>query len=244
MGMPSSADPSERRRSRTLSPRVLFVEDEPSLSLTLSDRLKAEGYGVEPFDNGEAALARAEEAPFDVAILDVMLPGIDGFEVCRRLRARGIGFPVIMLTARSQVVDKVVGLKLGADDYLTKPFEMIELLARLEALLRRSATGNVGEGQSAFGDLRVDSRRAEVTRNGEPVPLSAMEYRLLLCFLSHRGETLSREKLLEEVWDYDASVFTRTVDVHVASLRQKIEPNPSHPRFIVTVHRLGYRFDG
>jgi two-component system alkaline phosphatase synthesis response regulator PhoP len=204
----------------------------------------AEGYHVEARGDGESALSLASDHPFDVAILDVMLPGMDGFAVCHELRRRGLAFPVLMLTARSQVVDKVIGLKLGADDYVTKPFEMIELLARLEALLRRGVSGSTAADVFVFGDVRADFRRAEVTRGGEPVSLSSMELRLLRFLIEHRGEMLSRDRLLDEVWGYDATPVSRTVDVHVASLRAKVEPNPSHPVFIVTVHRLGYRFDG
>ncbi|MCP4895613.1 MAG: response regulator transcription factor [bacterium] len=227
-----------------VSSHLLLVEDEESLALTLSDRLEAEGYVVEHCIDGESALTLLESQPIDVMILDLMLPGIDGFEVCRELRQRGLRLPVLMLTARSEVVDKVVGLKLGADDYLTKPFEMAELLARLEALLRRTTKGQTGSQLYDFGDLRVDFRRAEITREGEPVSLSSMEFRLLQEFIEHRGEVLSREHLLDEVWGYEATPYSRTVDVHVASLRQKLEPTPSHPRFIITVHRRGYRFDG
>ena len=235
----------EGPRSRRISPRLLVVEDEPSLALTLADRLLAEGYSVEVCGDGECALETARKSPFELVILDVMLPGIDGFEVCRELRRAGAQIPVLMLTARSEVVDKVVGLKLGADDYLTKPFEMAELLARVEALLRRAGTqGSASPDTYHFGNVRVDFRAAEVTRGGESASLSAMEFRLLRCFIEHRGEVLSRDQLLDEVWGYEASPFSRTVDVHVASLRQKVEPNPSRPQYIVTVHRLGYRFDG
>jgi two-component system, OmpR family, alkaline phosphatase synthesis response regulator PhoP len=227
-----------------VAPRVLLVEDEASLVLTLSDRLEAEGYRVEARSDAESALLLAAERPFDLAILDVMLPRMDGFTLCRELRHRGLSFPVLMLTARSEVVDKVVGLKLGADDYLTKPFEMVELLARLEALLRRHGPGSPAADVFVFGDVRADFRRAEVTRSGEPVPLSSLEMRLLRYLIEHRGEVVSRERLLDEVWGYDATPVSRTVDVHVAGLRAKLEPNPSHPEFIVTVHRLGYRFDG
>jgi two-component system alkaline phosphatase synthesis response regulator PhoP len=233
-----------RRPPSAVAPRVLLVEDEESLVLTLSDRLEAEGYRVEAHGSGESALEAAAKAPFDVAILDVMLPGMDGFEVCRTLRSRGQNLPVLMLTARTQVVDKVVGLRLGADDYLTKPFEMIELLARLEAILRRSDSGIPEADVFVFGDVRADFRRAEVTRAGATIPLSSMELRLLKYFAAHRGELLSRDRLLDEVWGYDATPVSRTVDVHVASLRSKVEPRPSHPVHIVTVHRLGYRFDG
>jgi len=227
-----------------ISPHLLLVEDEASLALTLSDRLEAEGYVVEHCSDGESALTLLDTRSIDVMILDLMLPGIDGFEVCRELRQRGLRLPVLMLTARSEVVDKVVGLKLGADDYLTKPFEMAELLARLEALLRRSTTGATGVQVYEFGDIRVDFRRAEITRAGDQALLSSMEFRLLQEFIEHRGEILSRDYLLDEVWGYESTPFSRTVDVHVASLRQKLEPTPSHPRFIMTVHRRGYRFDG
>lgn len=224
--------------------RVLIVEDEPSLALTLRDRLVASGYAVETCRDGESALAHAESSPFDLAILDIMLPGMDGLDVCRELRRRSIDVPILMLTAKSQVVDKVIGLKLGADDYLTKPFDMMELLARVEVLLRRSRSSiQAAEGVACFGDVRIDFRRAEATRNGEPIALSAMELRLLRYFVEHRGIVISRDKLLDEVWGYESTPFSRTVDVHVASLRQKIEPNPSKPRYVITVHRFGYRFD-
>ena len=224
---------------------MLLVEDEPGLVLTLTDRLSAEGYRVEAVGNGNAALERGTGEAFDIILLDVMLPGRDGFEVCRDLRARGFQVPILMLTARGQVVDRVVGLKLGADDYVTKPFEMMELLARVEALLRRSrATVSPSAGTYAFGDVRVDFRRAEVTRKGEPVALSGLEFKLLNYFIQHRGAALSRDELLDRVWGYDATPTTRTVDVHVASLRQKLEENPSRPEHIVTVHRLGYKFVG
>ena len=229
----------------TAGPRILLVEDEPSLVVTLTDRLEAEGYRVETSGDGEEALARATAGAFDLVILDVMLPGRNGFDVCRDLRQRGLQVPILMLTARAQVVDRVVGLKLGADDYLTKPFEMLELLARVEALLRRARTPIAPSvGAYAFGDVQVDFRRAEVSRGGQALALSALEYKLLRYFVENRGQVLSREELLDRVWGYDAAAQTRTVDVHVASLRQKVEPNPSRPQHIVTVHRLGYKFAG
>lgn len=224
--------------------RILLVEDEPSLVLTVSDRLLSEGYRIETAGDGDAALERALAEPFDLIVLDVMLPGRDGFEVCRELRSRGSQVPVLMLTARSQVVDRVVGLKLGADDYLTKPFEMIELLARVEALLRRSRAPATPAGTYTFGDVRVDFRRAEVFRNGAAVPVSALEFKLLAYFIENRGALLTRDELLDKVWGYDAMPVTRTVDVHVGSLRQKLERNPAHPEHILTVHRRGYRFAG
>jgi two-component system alkaline phosphatase synthesis response regulator PhoP len=226
-------------------PRVLLVEDEPSLVLTLVDRLKSEGYEVESAADGETGLRRALDGPFDLILLDVALPGIGGFDVLRDLRRRRVETPVVMLTARGQVVDRVLGLKLGADDYLPKPFDMMELLARMEAVLRRKAGPVLGKtGTYSFGDIRLDFRRAEVTRAGDPITLSSLEFKLLSYFVEHRGALLSRSELLEKVWGYPAVLQTRTVDVHVASLRQKIEPHPAKPVYIVTVHRMGYRFQG
>ena len=225
--------------------RILLVEDEPGLVLTLTDRLEAEGYHVDSAIDGETAIARASAEPFDVILLDVMLPRRDGFDVCRTVRQRGVTAPILMLTARGQVVDRVVGLKLGADDYLTKPFEMAELLARIEALLRRAPqAAAVAAEQYRFGDVTLDFRRTEVLKAGEPVELSALEFKLLRYFVEHRGATLSRDELLNEVWGYDAMPSTRTVDVHVAWLRQKLEPNPRIPQYILTIHGLGYKFAG
>ncbi len=224
--------------------RLLLIEDEPGLVLTLRDRLTREGYAFESCADGESGLERAAREPFDLVLLDVMLPRLNGFDVLRELRKRGVDTPVIMLTAKGQVVDKVVGLKLGADDYVTKPFEMVELLARIEAKLRRApAIAHRSEGYH-FDDVRVDFRRAEVTKAGEPLDLSAREFQLLKYFIEHRGATLTREELLNEVWGYNAMPSTRTVDVHVAWLRQKIEPNPRHPQYILTVHGMGYKFAG
>jgi two-component system alkaline phosphatase synthesis response regulator PhoP len=225
--------------------RILLVEDEQSLVLTLRDRLLSEGYEVEHAADGEQALAAALGSSFDLILLDVVLPRRDGFEVCRELRARGVEIPIVMLTARGQVVDRVVGLKLGADDYVTKPFEMAELLARLEALFRRTRAQTASPaGTYVFGDVRVDFRRAEVFRSGAPVPLSALEFKLLAYFVQNRGALLTRDLLLDKVWGYDATPATRTVDVHVAALRQRLEPNPSRPIYLLTVHRRGYRFVG
>ena len=225
--------------------RVLLVEDEPGLQLTLSDRLAAEGYQVESAADGDTAIRRATGEPFDIIVLDVMLPGPDGFEVARTIRQRGVMTPILMLTARTLVVDRVVGLKLGADDYLTKPFDTLELLARLEALLRRAPpVSGAALERYQFGDVLVDARRAEVSRNGTMLDLSAKEFQLLRYFIEHRGATLSRDELLQDVWGYTAMPSTRTVDVHVAWLRQKLEPNPRVPRYILTVHGLGYKFAG
>jgi two-component system, OmpR family, alkaline phosphatase synthesis response regulator PhoP len=235
-----------------MSQRILLVEDEPGLLMTLTDRLLSEGFAVETATDGEAGLARALAETFDLIILDVGLPRKNGFDVCRDLRQRGARVPVIMLTARGQVVDKVVGLKIGADDYVTKPFEMMELLARIEALLRRvpQSSGAMAGGAAAatdvyqFGVIHADFRRAEVTREGTPLELSAREFKLLRYLVEHRGATISRDELLNEVWGYNAMPSTRTVDVHIAWLRQKLEPNPHYPQFILTVHGLGYKFVG
>lgn len=225
--------------------RLLLVEDEAGLRLTLSDRLSSEGYTVATACDGEAGLAEAVTGGYDLIVLDVMLPRINGLDVCREVRQRGVNTPILMLTARGQVVDKVVGLKLGADDYLTKPFETIELMARLEALLRRApSSAEPGGDVYRFGTVSVDFRKMEVVRAGSPVDLSAREFKLLRHFIAHRGATLSRDALLADVWGYDEMPLTRTVDVHVAGLRQKIEPNPRVPEHLLTIHGLGYKFVG
>jgi len=225
--------------------RILLIEDEPGLVLTLTDRLEREGYAVESATDGDTGLARASSGAFDLIILDLMLPRRSGLDVCRQLRQSGVETPILMLTARSQVVDKVVGLQLGGDDYLTKPFDMMELLARVEALLRRAARGPAAAGAvHSFGPVRVDFRSAEVTRDGQPVVLSAREFQLLRYLIENRGRVVSREELLKDVWGYHALPSTRTVDVHMAWLRQKLEANPKHPEFILTLRGLGYKFAG
>lgn len=226
-----------------MSHRILLVEDEPGLRMTLGDRLRNEGYAVETAADGEEGLNRAAGEHFDLIILDVMLPRKSGFDVCRDLRQRGVYTPVLMLTALGQTGDKVLGLKIGADDYLTKPFDMLELLARLEALLRRAPSPQLAAVHE-FGAIRMDFRKAEVLRDGKPVTLSAKEFQLLRYFIEHRGETLTREELLTKVWGYGAAPSTRTVDVHVAWLRQKLEQDPKRPQLILTVHGLGYKFAG
>ena len=229
---------------------ILIVEDERGLVITLRDRLTREGYAVETAAEPETALALVAERRFDLVLLDLMLRGGSGLDVCNQMRARGSKTPVIMLTARSTVTDKVVGLKMGADDYLTKPFEMAELLARIEVQLRRRAAAGAGPspppaaGVVRFGSVEVDLRAAEVRRAGTLVPLSAKEFHLLRYFLDHPGATIGRDELLDAVWRYDSMPNTRTVDVHVAALRRKLEGNPRAPDHIVTVHGLGYKFVG
>jgi two-component system alkaline phosphatase synthesis response regulator PhoP len=224
--------------------KILLVEDEPGLILTLTDRFKSEGYDVVSAADGDAALKIATAEKFDLIVLDVMLPKKNGYDVCRDLRQQGNSTPILMLTAKGETIDKVLGLKLGADDYLTKPFEVIELLARIEALMRRSpATANGrGDASFAFGDVSIDFKRAEVLRAAAPLDLSAMEFKLLQFLIENRGTVHSRDALLDAVWGYDAMPTTRTVDVHIAWLRQKLEPNPKHPQYIQTVHGLGYKF--
>jgi len=219
------------------------VEDESTLAMALCDRLESEGYKVGQADSGEVALEKAAGESFDLVLLDIMLPGVDGFEVCRQLREKRLDVPILMLTARTPVLDKVVGFKLGADDYVTKPFDFAELLVRVEALLRRSRSETAPpKGAFQFGTIQVNLRQAEVIRDGRLLALSAREFKLLRYFIEHRGATISREELLHRVWEYDTLSCTRTVDIHVAWLRQKLEENPKFPQWIRTVRGLGYKF--
>ena len=222
---------------------VLFVEDEEALRMTVGDRLRNEGYAVECAADGDDGFEKATQIPFDLIILDVMLPRKSGFDVCRDIRQAGLITPILMLTARGQTSDKVNGLKIGADDYVTKPFNMLELMARVEALLRRAPSRPAAQaGTFHFGSIQVDLVGTEATRDGEVLNLSAREFQLLRYFIEHRGATLSRDELLKQVWGYSADMYTRTVDVHVASLRQKLEEDPKQPKFILTVQGLGYKF--
>ena len=228
-----------------MNARILIIEDEVGVATTLKDRFQKEGYTVTTARDGNAGMDLALGEAFDLIILDLMLPGQDGLAICENLRRLGSNTPILMLTARRQTKDKIIGLRAGADDYLTKPFKMAELLARTDALLRRADPGRFpGVVRYEFGDVQIDVRRAEVTRGGQPVILSAKEFQLLKYFVQHRGATLSREELLREVWAYRRPTLTRTVDVHVAFLRQKIEADPQNPRFFLTVVGLGYKFVG
>jgi two-component system, OmpR family, alkaline phosphatase synthesis response regulator PhoP len=226
-----------------MSLRILLVEDEPGLSMTISDLLREEGYDVDTAPDGPRGLDKALRGGFDLLILDVMLPGKSGFEVCREIRQRGSDVAVLMLTAKTQVVDRVVGLKLGADDYLTKPFDPAELLARVEALLRRVTKENRPPVATfAFDGVDVNFESGEVRRHGETIALTSKELQLLRYLVEHRGNVVSRDELLQRVWEYQSEVNSRTVDVHVAWLRQKLEANPGHPKHIHTVRGVGYRF--
>lgn len=232
-----------------MNEHILFVEDEEELCLTLGDRLRSEGYVVDVASDGKAGLERIMTGPFDLIILDVMLPYRNGFDLCTDIRRAGLATPILLLTARGQTAEKVVGLKLGADDYVTKPFDTFELVARIEALLRRapvrtkSAEGG-SPGRHEFGAIVLDARKATVTRHDEPVNLTAREF-CLLCYLAeHRGEALSRDELLRDVWGHQAGTYTRTVDMHVSSLRQKLERVPQKPELLLTVPGIGYKLVG
>jgi len=222
--------------------RILVVEDEPSIAFGLQLDLKSEGYDVEIESDGESALQRARKEAFDLILLDVMLPRKDGFEVCRELRRGGSKTPVIMLTAKAQEAEKVLGLEIGADDYVTKPFSPRELRARVKAALRRTAEDDLPIYR--FGDAEVDFGRCELRRAGKPVEMTALEFKLLAAFVRNGGKVLSRDQLLDLVWGHGTFVTDRVVDNHVVSLRKKVEPEPSEPRYIVSVRGLGYRFDG
>jgi len=223
--------------------RILLVDDEAGLRRTLSDRLRKEGYGVDTAANGLIASDMARKSDYDLIILDLNLPAKNGLEVCQDLRREGKHVAVLMLTARDAVADKITGLKLGADDYMTKPFESAELMARIEALLRRTKAADAGPEQYVFGDVCVRPRAGQVLRGGRPVRLSAQEFKLLCHFVRHPDVVFSRDELLDAVWGSQATPETRTVDVHVSWLRQKLEPDPHTPIFIVTVYGLGYRFE-
>ena len=222
--------------------RLLVVEDEPEMQFLLTENLEIEGYEVATVDTGERALEEIGERSVDLMILDLMLPGMSGFAVCREVRARGLRLPILVLTARSAESDRVVGLDLGADDYVTKPFGLQELLARVRAQLRRGEAGRDGVAKSfLLGDVRVDLQRRILSREGRPIEVSTREFELLRYFLAHRGEVVSREQLLRDVWGYNQVAVTRTVDTFVSKLRGHIERTPHDPRILVTVHGSGYR---
>ena len=225
--------------------KVLIVEDDHAMAVALRDGFEYEGYAVQVARDGADGLKLATERELDLIVLDVMLPKMSGFDVCKQLRSSGKETPIIMLTARGQEIDKVVGLKIGADDYVTKPFSFMELMARVEALMRRShRKPETTTDEFSFGDVAVNFKRFEVTKAGAPIEMSPREFNILKYFIEHRGEVITRDQLLDSVWGYGSFPLTRTVDMHIAKLRQKIEDVPSDPRYIITVHRVGYKFTG
>ncbi len=224
--------------------KILIVEDEPNMVAGLRDNFEFEGYQVISAYDGAEGLERALSDSPDLVVLDVMMPKMSGLDVCKQLKAKRPSLPIIMLTARGQEVDKVVGLELGADDYVTKPFSIRELTARIKAVLRRARTVPHEKDRHAFADVEVDIKSCQVLRKGKPVEFSAKEFELLKYFVCHSGETLTRDHLLEHVWGYDHYPTTRTVDAHLVRLRQKLEANPEEPKFFLTVHGVGYKFVG
>ena len=222
---------------------ILLVEDQESLRTTLGDRLRSEGYVVDTAVDGLEGFDKATNLPFDLIILDLMLPRRSGLDVCRDIRKAGMATPILMLTVRNETADKVVGLKIGADDYVTKPFEAAELMARVEVLLRRVSV-QPEQGFYHFGSLSIDVRQAQVTRAGKPVYLTAKEFQLLRYLVQRVGSTVPRDELLRSVWGYDSHTYTRTVDTHVGSLRRKLEEDPKRPELIISVSGVGYKFVG
>src|SRR5262245_49038891 len=222
--------------------KVLIVEDDEAMSVALRDGFIYEGFTVLEAADGEAALQLAAKHTPELILLDVMLPRLSGLDVCKKIRADGSRVPIIMLTARGQEIDKVLGLKLGADDYITKPFSFMELMARVEALLRRAHRHSETPEEFRFGSITINFKRFEVIKAGAPVEVSPREFNILKYFIEHRGEVVTRDQLLDSVWGYGSFPLTRTVDMHIAKLRQKIEDTPTDPRHIVTVHRVGYKF--
>lgn len=238
------ADTRTNTADERATAKILIVEDEPNMVAGLRDNFEFEGYTVITARDGVEGLQRALDESPDLVVLDVMMPRMSGLEVCKQLRAKRGSIPIIMLTARGQEVDKVVGLELGADDYVTKPFSIRELLARVKAVLRRTAVVPKDMDQHAFADIEVDLKRCRVLKSGKAIEVSSKEFELLKYFICHSGEILSRDRLLEEVWGYDNYPTTRTVDTHLVRLRQKLEPDPEQPQYFLTVHGTGYRFVG
>jgi DNA-binding response OmpR family regulator len=223
--------------------RILIGEDDPAIAIALEDDLRLEGYSVEVVHDGETASRRARESSFDLILLDLMLPKKDGFEVCREVRRAGVASKILMLTARTEDTDKVLGLDLGADDYVTKPYSPKELRARIRALLRRDLAGQSGARIIRFGNCEVDLDRAELRRSGKPVPVTPLEFKLLALFAGRPGRVLTRRLLIDEVWGKETAITERVVDNQIANLRRKIEPPAAEPRYLKSVRGIGYRFD-
>ena len=223
-------------------PKILIVEDDRDIAFGLEEDLSRHGHQVETVGDGEQAVRRGREGSWDLIILDLMLPRKDGFEVCRELRQAGFKTPIIMLTAKTHEAEKILGLELGADDYVTKPFSPRELRARIQAVLRRTAEESLGTYR--FGDCEVDFDRGEVRRSGVPINISALEFRILTTFVRHRGRVLGREQLIDAAWGPETIITDRVVDTHILNLRKKIEPLPAKPRYIRGVRGMGYRFEG
>ena len=221
--------------------KILLIEDEPSVLIAVRDSIESEGYAVRTATDGREGLRLAAENEFDLVVLDLMLPGMSGLEICQRLRDAEIETPIIMLTARATSADAAFGLKLGADDYIAKPFDVGELLARIAAVLRRANKKKSEERIIKIGETVLDLRRLRAERNGESLEISPREFQILELLIANRGETVTREQLLHHIWGANASLYTRTVDAHIARLRHKLEMNAANPQYIITVHRIGYR---
>jgi DNA-binding response OmpR family regulator len=230
--------------SKTPTGRVLIVEDDEATAFALRDGFEYEGYAVTVATDGVTAVQLATETQPTLILLDVMLPEMSGLDVCKRIRASGGEVPIIMLTARGQEVDKVLGLNIGADDYVTKPFSFMELMARVEAVRRRTSARTEAMSAYEFGDVRLDFRMLEATKDGHPLDLSPLEFKLMKFFIDNRQQVVTRDQMLRAVWNSQSALFTRTVDMHVAKLRKKVEDSPNHPRYIVTIYGVGYKFLG
>jgi DNA-binding response OmpR family regulator len=222
--------------------KILIIEDDPAIRLGLKESFNNEGYAVTETDSGDKGFEKAKTGEFDLIILDLILPNKDGIEVCRDLRSDGVKSPIIMVTSRKEEIDKILGLEIGADDYVTKPFSIRELLARVKALIRRSTYEPGDIEEVSFAELKINFKKQEMVKRNNPVKLSATEYRILHYFIDHEGEVISRDKFLDEVWGYESFPTTRTVDNYILSLRKKIEDDPTNPKHLLTVHKVGYKF--
>lgn len=222
--------------------KILIIEDDPAIRTGLKETFTTEGYNVSDAETGTKGFELAGKHDFDLIVLDLILPGKDGIEICKELRSDGVKTPIIMVTSRKEEIDKILGLEIGADDYVTKPFSIRELLARVKALIRRSTYEPGDIEEVAFANLKIDFKKQEMLRGENPVRLSATEYRILHYFIDHEGEVISRDKFLDEVWGYDSYPTTRTVDNYILSLRKKIEDDPANPKHLLTIHKVGYKF--